>query len=119
MTNSPTPRRHLSMIVDDSPCDGSHGRFCPECAAINRWADSIKLDIDTFTKWTAAQIFILETETDDIAAWAWLPSQYDHCLKCDTRETHDHPTKKLITRAELKRAIDENLQSQLETYLDC
>lgn len=39
MTNSPTPRRHLSMIVDDSPCDGSHGRFCPECASINRWKD--------------------------------------------------------------------------------
>lgn len=28
------------MIIDDSPCDGSHGRFCPECAAINRWADA-------------------------------------------------------------------------------
>ncbi len=29
---------HLSSIDDDSPCDGRHGRFCPDCAQINRWA---------------------------------------------------------------------------------
>lgn len=32
--------RYLSAIVDDSPCDGSHGRFCPECASINRSRDN-------------------------------------------------------------------------------
>jgi len=30
---------YLSAIVDDSPCDGSHGRFCPECASITRWSN--------------------------------------------------------------------------------
>jgi len=36
MRTKPGPK-FLSAITDDSPCDGSHGRFCPECAAINRW----------------------------------------------------------------------------------
>lgn len=36
----PTPTvTYLPAIVDDTPCDGSHGRFCPECAQINRWKD--------------------------------------------------------------------------------
>lgn len=35
----PLKRRYLSAITDDTPCDGSHGRFCPECASINRWRD--------------------------------------------------------------------------------
>lgn len=39
MTNSPMPE-YLSATPDDSPCDGSHGRFCPECAAINRWREA-------------------------------------------------------------------------------
>jgi hypothetical protein len=33
------PTRYLSAIVDDSPCDGGHGRFCPTCASINRGID--------------------------------------------------------------------------------
>lgn len=39
MTNSPMPE-YLPATPDDSPCDGSHGRFCPECAAINRWCEA-------------------------------------------------------------------------------
>jgi hypothetical protein len=74
---------------------------------------------DLLTTAAATELFIRETETDDIAAWAWLPSEYDHCDKCESRETHEHPTKKLMTRAEVQEAIDANLQSQLETYLDC
>lgn len=32
----PPPVKYLPAIVDDGPCDGGHGRFCPECASINR-----------------------------------------------------------------------------------
>jgi len=31
--------KFLSAITDDSPCDGTHGLFCPECASINRWRE--------------------------------------------------------------------------------
>jgi hypothetical protein len=30
-------RQYLSAIRPEGPCDGGHGRFCPECAAVNRW----------------------------------------------------------------------------------
>lgn len=33
------PYTALSAVERTGPCDGSHGRFCPDCAQLNRWAD--------------------------------------------------------------------------------
>jgi hypothetical protein len=55
----------------------------------------------------ATSIFIRETDTDGIAAGAYLPTEYDWCSKCDTREGHSHPGKDLYTEDEIAQAVNE------------
>ena len=66
----------------------------------------------------ATEIFIRRTESDDIAAWAYLPTEYDHCGKCDTHETHEHPTKSAITAAEVATAITRFGRDEYESNHD-
>lgn len=69
----------------------------------------------------AYRVFIRETESDAISAWAYLPTEENHetCLDCAIRKTHDHHTAEIIQMEDLVEAIAAYRQSQIESYLDC
>lgn len=66
----------------------------------------------------ATDIFIRETDSDGIAAWAYLPTQYDWCAKCDAREAHGHPGKDAYTEAEIAEAVSEFRADEFQRRMD-
>lgn len=66
----------------------------------------------------AAYTFTKETGADQIAAYAYLPTAFEHCTKCDTMETHAHPAKPFMTSEEVAEAVREYQRDSFERSHD-